>query len=107
MTEPRSIQVQQTPDSSISVPFPTATLWIREAKYIHTYDQICGDPELVTVIDLAIPAFLNARPNFKLLRNIGEDLEPRLDVLNDNLKDFPSGVDLWDWPDNTENRRSL
>lgn len=67
----------------------------------------------VEILDLAIPAFLGAHPNFKTLLSTldGKDGRPdmhsKLNGITDALRLIPQHVDLWEWPDIEQNRAQL
>jgi len=64
---PLDLHVLGKPDSMVTVPDNEILGYFQGAHYVGWYDQIETDPDQVTILDLAIPAFLDAVPNFKLL----------------------------------------
>lgn len=87
--------------------------WLSEAAWIYHYDLIQTSPERMEILDLAIPAFLDAAPNFKKLLSSLDGRENRVDIrtklsrITEALRPIPQHIDLWDWPDNRENRTNL
>lgn len=90
-----------------------AAKWLRQAPWVFLYDQIETPADRVQVLDLAIPAFLRAAPNFKrLLQSLRAPGEPDpkeiFANMTDRLRAVPSDVDLWEWrTDGDRNRATL
>jgi Family of unknown function (DUF6308) len=87
--------------------------WLLEAIWIHHYDVIRTQPDRMEILDLAIPAFLDAPPHFKKLLG-GVDgregrpvIETKLREITEALHSIPQHTDLWDWNDDDANRANL
>lgn len=81
---------------------------------MHLYDSVVTSPDVFTVLDLAIPAFLGAVPSFKnmLAKMDGSTAahrlpRKRLQEAETALVAIPSNLDLWDWEGTAENKASL
>ncbi|MGH9169712.1 MAG: DUF6308 family protein [Acidimicrobiales bacterium] len=80
---------------------------------VNRYDLIETPIRRMQILDLAIPAFLEAPPNFKgmleELNGMGENptLAVALAKITTALRALPSATDIWDWPDSPANRAAL
>lgn len=71
---------------------------VEGAVFVTWYDTITTNPDSIDVLDLAIPAFLDAVPTFsQLLGGRDADLHSTLDEAGRLLSKVPKGTDLWDW----------
>jgi len=81
--------------------------------FICHYDIIETPTDRMQILDLAIPAFLEAIPKFgKLLESMnGVGAHPTVDDalsgIASALQALPTAVDIWDWRDNAANRMAL
>src|SRR5437016_4526686 len=80
-----------------------------KSAFVFGYDQIKTAPNRVDLLDLATPAFLDAVPDFKKMRDgVGErHWAERLAAATQALHGLPADVDLWDWPDTAAHRAAL
>ena len=107
------IEVRTRRHSWMEVSEEDVRAWLGEASWIYHYDLIQTPSDRVEILDLAIPAFLGAPPNFKqlLFALDGKDGRPemhaKLRQITEALEPIPQDIDLWDWPDNRENRSNL
>lgn len=91
-------------------PASAAHLILTNAQYIHWYDALpSGEPDELSPLDLAYPAFLDAVPNFKALLAVKgwENLRTALAAASDVLRRVPADLDLVDWPATDDNRALL
>lgn len=94
----------------VDVSVDEAVETVRRADYVRWYDTLpVGDPDRISVLELAYPAFLDAVPNFKaLLSGCGSSaLQAKLDYASEVLAKVPSDVELVDWEDNSQNVAAL
>ncbi|MEL7667273.1 MAG: DUF6308 family protein [Actinomycetota bacterium] len=86
------------------------------SPFIEWYDTIQGPTHTIEVLDLAIPGFLAAPPDFKRMLDPKAWSEPMPEALrhaSQALGRLPVDVDLWDWvpaadePARDERRRFL
>lgn len=82
---------------------------LQRSTFVRRYDAIETSPDTVSLLDLAIPAFLEAVPKFKKLLPFfeGEEGKERLQETSSLLSKIPRNTDLWEWPDTQPNRRLL
>ena len=82
---------------------------VEKSGFVFGYDQIKTPPHKVDLLDLAIPAFLDAVPRFgKLREGVGErHWAERLADATRALRSLPANIDLWDWRDTVAHRTSL
>lgn len=82
--------------------------WLKESQFCNLYDRIATDPDRIEILDLALPAFLDAVPNFRQLR---AELEPEgqhkelLANMSACLQEIPKDIELWDWHDSNAHER--
>ena len=94
----------------VTVTVDSAVATVLGAPYVRWYDSLpSGDPDRIDVLDLALPAFLDAVPNFKaLLGDCGwGPLRSRLDAASEMLARVPADVELAAWEDTEPNRTVL
>lgn len=78
--------------------------------YVPYYDALpSGDPHQLSVLDLALPAYLGAVPNFRRLLDRGrrEGLQLALRTASDALQCVPLEVRLADWEPSDSHRELL
>lgn len=69
--------------------------WLNEASWVYHYDVIETPSDRVEILDLAIPAFLGAHPNFKMLlfglngRDGRPDMLTKLGQITEALRPIP------------------
>lgn len=95
-----SLPVRGPAGEETTVPLSDCLEFIKKSTFCKIYDRIETDPSRVDFIDLAIPAYLDAVPNFRAIRKELETLEhpgARLDEMSHALLQIPRDLDLWEW----------
>jgi hypothetical protein len=107
------IEVRTRQRTWVNISRDDARKWLSGATWVTHYDVIHTSLDRIEILDLAIPAFLDATPNFKKLlfsldgRDGRPHLQSKLEEISEALRRIPLHIDLWEWPDNRENRESL
>jgi len=95
---PLDLHVIGKPNDIVTVPDSEILGYFQGAHYVDWYDQIETDLNKVTILDLAIPAFLDAVPNFKLLLHGRKTpLDESLRCLSAALVAVGPDQDLHEW----------
>lgn len=82
-------------------------------EFINHYDLIETPNNRMQVLDLAVPAFLEALPKFgQLLEELDGNgshptIQDAVDDISSALRALPGATDIWDWPDIPANRAAL
>lgn len=94
----------------VTISVDDAVTTVLGAQYVRWYDSLpSGATNQIDVLDLALPAFLDAVPSFKaLLADLGWDaLRSKLDKASEILERVPDDVDLASFEDTDHNRALL
>jgi hypothetical protein len=97
-----NLPVKARDGSWTTVPKDDCIHWIKQSSFCKVYDQIDTNPDRIDVLDLCIPAFLDAVPRFDQLRKTLEDSDAfpgRLEEMSEALGAIPLKIELWEWDD--------
>lgn len=97
-----SVPVRKPDGAWTAVPGDQCLEWLKQSQFCNLYDRIATDPDRIEILDLALPAFLDAAPNFRQLRAVLEPEGRHKEVLarmSSCLQEIPKGIEIWDWHD--------